>query len=230
MAFKINLVSFSVSEQEWNVSCRLTRLGDQRVEASGHASSKTRQLRVFALDDASDDQLEVGASAVLGLTPFELPQPAAEHRVAEAVAEALTAMGWGPHLPDSEEESAIAVLAMVGTIYASRPVSESPNVRLLEWQVYALQEGCRRMVGYDPDECDGRVSTPVVSFHPNTASLTTESGRHYELLGPPGYDSDAHYVWRRWLKANGHEIGTVSAVTDDVWAAIQSARNCGGTA
>lgn len=82
------------------------------------------------------------------------------------------------------------------------PVSEEPEVRLSPWQIYAVKDSLH-FVGQRPGWGEGRVSTPITSFDPETGRGITESGRIYQLVGPPGYDREADYVLMRWLHAQG---------------------------
>ncbi|WP_136525493.1 SANTA domain-containing protein [Geomonas ferrireducens] len=88
-----------------------------------------------------------------------------------------------------------------GSIWKTPPVSEQPCVYLTRWSVMETQDGARHLVGYNSDNFEGRVSTPIKSFDSVTARVITQSGRIYELVGPPGYDPDADWVWARYASA-----------------------------
>ncbi|PMY01398.1 hypothetical protein, partial [Pseudomonas sp. GW460-13] len=53
----------------------------------------------------------------------------------------------------------------------------------------------RHFVGFSIADQDGRVSTPIVSFNLGKRTGITASGRRYILVGPPGFDDDAEFVW-----------------------------------
>lgn len=89
-------------------------------------------------------------------------------------------------------------------IYQPAPVSEDPRIRLADWRVFALPDGDHHFVGYNIGNT-GRVSSKIVSFAPETMTGVTRSGRVYELVGAPGYDSDGLYTWATWKRINGIE-------------------------
>lgn len=85
---------------------------------------------------------------------------------------------------------------VTGGIWKAPSVSQQPGLRLMRWSVRQTEDGTRHLVGYNATYHEGRVSTAIVSFDPSTARATTRSGRVYELVGAPGYDADAEYVWK----------------------------------
>ena len=50
----------------------------------------------------------------------------------------------------------------------------------------------------------GTQQTTILKYDENTHRGVTQSGRVYELVGAPGYDSDAMYVWGVWLNKTGN--------------------------
>jgi hypothetical protein len=50
---------------------------------------------------------------------------------------------------------------------------------------------------------EGRVSKAIESLDLVARTGVTRSGRLYELIGEPGSDPDADYVWAMWARANG---------------------------
>lgn len=58
-------------------------------------------------------------------------------------------------------------------------------------------------IGYAVDNHEGRVSTAIESLDLAARTGVTSSGRLYELIGEPGRDPDADYVWAMWARANG---------------------------
>jgi hypothetical protein len=93
-----------------------------------------------------------------------------------------------------------AALAM--SIWMSRPVEEEPTITLVRWRIFETEMGQRHFVGARLDESSGRVSSAIVDIHVDSRTGTTESGRVYILVGPPGFDDDAQYVWERWACMN----------------------------
>jgi hypothetical protein len=82
-------------------------------------------------------------------------------------------------------------------IYLDTDVHENPEILLECWSIRETASGDRYFVGFNTVECDGRVSTPIVSFDPRTRFGLTSSGRQYRLLGRAGFDKDGEYVWNR---------------------------------
>lgn len=46
---------------------------------------------------------------------------------------------------------------------------------------------------------EGRVSSPVAKVDAANRCVVTSTGRNYRLLGAPGLQGDATYVWNRWV-------------------------------
>ena len=82
-------------------------------------------------------------------------------------------------------------------IYIGRDVETNPEILLERWSIREVHSGERYFVGFDTVECDGRVSTPIVSFDARARLGLTSSGRRYRLLGRAGFDKDGEYVWNR---------------------------------
>ena len=61
----------------------------------------------------------------------------------------------------------------------------------------------------------GRVCSPIQEFDCETMTVTTQSGKLYELVGEPGLDMDAAYVFANWCRMNG--VTEVTDVTDQYW-------------
>lgn len=99
------------------------------------------------------------------------------------------------------------------TIHGGEGTSQRPYIGLIIWQVIEIDAGTRHFVGYDIAASEGRVSTPILRFDSTTRAGVTASGRVYALLGPPGHDKDAHYVWGLWKRVNG--VKSERDVTDE---------------
>jgi hypothetical protein len=96
--------------------------------------------------------------------------------------------------------------------WAVAPISESPDIVLIRWQVMQLPNADLHFVGWNVKDSEGRASTRIIEFDPSTRSARTDSGRIYQLVGPAGRDSNGMYVWRRWMKINAvTEYADVSA-------------------
>lgn len=97
-------------------------------------------------------------------------------------------------------------------------VSVEPIVFLSPWRVFQLDDGSRHLCG-GVGFFGGRVSSAVMSTDYENATAVTQSGRIYHLIGEPGPDADADYVWKRW--AAGNSVVSWTDVTDEVWRKIQ---------
>lgn len=76
------------------------------------------------------------------------------------------------------------------SIWITPSTSEQPSISLARWSVMGTQTGDYHLVGYNLNDHEGRVSTPIVAFDPVASRATTKTGRTYDLLGKSGYDSD----------------------------------------
>jgi hypothetical protein len=88
------------------------------------------------------------------------------------------------------------------SIWKTIPVQEEPEILLSSWRVMELGDGSRHFVGWNVYGREGRVSSSIVEFDNSKLTGRTSSGRVYKLLGDPGYNSDAAYVWSRWAEIN----------------------------
>jgi hypothetical protein len=100
-------------------------------------------------------------------------------------------------------------------VWKSASVDHEPTTTLVSWQVMAFANGERSFVGYAVESREGRVSSAVVTFDVKALRGVTRSGRVYQLRGRPGVDSDAAYLWRRYV--SGHDDSTWTDVTASVW-------------
>ncbi|MEO7106023.1 MAG: hypothetical protein ABIZ09_06600 [Rhodoferax sp.] len=102
--------------------------------------------------------------------------------------------------------SHIAVIQAVvdASVHESEPVASEPHKKISRWGLYQFhfQDGTRlrHLVGWGGNE--GRVSTAVEVLNLESMTATTESGRVYAMVGPPGWDSDATYVMGVWMRVN----------------------------
>ncbi len=90
-----------------------------------------------------------------------------------------------------------------GGIWKTEPVASQPRLRLASWRIMRTERGEIHFIGYAVDNHEGRVSTAIQSLDRVARTGVTSSGRLYELIGKPGYDSDADYVWAMWARVNG---------------------------
>jgi hypothetical protein len=83
---------------------------------------------------------------------------------------------------------------------ASGSIDAQRKVWLMSWRVLQTDSGTRHFVGYSVEDRIGRVSTPISSYDPNTRIGKASNGGVYKLLGPPGVDAEAMYVWRQFAR------------------------------
>ena len=93
-------------------------------------------------------------------------------------------------------------------IWPIASVAECPEIMLQLWQIFEVQfpqkpNRTRHFVGFSVRERAGQVSSAIQQFDPQTMRGVTESGRVYQLQGPPGWDADADHTWRRWKSICG---------------------------
>ena len=90
-----------------------------------------------------------------------------------------------------------------GYVHQIESVQSQPHTNLSHWQLIKVrdQDGkfSRHLMGRANGE--GRVSTAIVSLDIVQLRATTKSGRVY-VLGRPGRDDDAAWIFPQWLRAN----------------------------
>jgi hypothetical protein len=91
-----------------------------------------------------------------------------------------------------------------GGVWRTNKVEVEPKIELHLWKVLEA-DGTRHFVGYSFNGQEGRVSSRIMKYNRASRTGITGSGRHYQLMGPPGSHEDADYVWDRWTKLNGIE-------------------------
>lgn len=101
------------------------------------------------------------------------------------------------------------------SVWNTAPVSDQPEITLRNWTAYATDLGTIHLVGYNVTDYEGRTSTAVVNFDKETMRAVTASGRVYQLEGPPGYDSDGHWVWGTYQRVN--KINSYTNVSDQFY-------------
>jgi len=83
-------------------------------------------------------------------------------------------------------------------LWVTSPVTETPEIMLVRWQLIRDSNGLVHAVGWNVTEQEGRVSSAIERCDGDQRRLITQSGRVYQLQGPSGYDGDALYVWKSW--------------------------------
>lgn len=101
----------------------------------------------------------------------------------------------------------LALVATSGSIWPSSPVAVTPKVELGDWRVFEVKlpgrvQRSRHFAGSTGRDGRGKASTAIVEFDPLTRRGLTESGRVYELQSSTGFNVNAEYVWRNWVRIN----------------------------
>jgi hypothetical protein len=83
----------------------------------------------------------------------------------------------------------------------------SNHPKLRRWRVMEVvfRNGTRsrHIWGHEVTQDEGRASTAIVKFDPETMTATTNSGSVYKLEGAPGNPLCGKYVWRNWCQIHG---------------------------
>lgn len=95
-------------------------------------------------------------------------------------------------------------------IWATAPVDEQPHLTMIRWTIMQTPAGDRHLVGYCPENREGRVSTAIQKIS-DDGKISTGSGRIYQLRGRPHRDGDGMYVWSRWSDFQGFAGEDVTA-------------------
>lgn len=111
---------------------------------------------------------------------------------------------------------------ILNSVYPAPSVDDQPEAKAYSWTIYRIdkfeEEGTEDhlvcSLTPSPVGGQGRVTSSIQSFDSATKIITTRSGRRYELVGEPGFDSDAEYVWSVWKSRNKveGEVVNVSAL------------------
>lgn len=104
------------------------------------------------------------------------------------------------HTYKLEELDELAQAVEKLSIWKPASVKQEPETKLTQWQVHKVKVGDDETIhfmGYAGYE--GRVCSAVQEFDMTTMRGRTKSGRIYELIGEPGTNRDAIYVWNHWV-------------------------------
>jgi hypothetical protein len=103
-------------------------------------------------------------------------------------------------------------------------LTQCREVTLVHWRVFDVPfygEGrswTRHLAGWSWEEQQGCVSFPIRSFDPLSGQFETFSGRLFRLVGRPGLNGAAIFVWAAWKALSG--VFEERDVTDEVVAAM----------
>lgn len=117
------------------------------------------------------------------------------------------------------------ILKLLGhpDIWSIPSAEVEPEVTLVEWDILEMPNGNRVFNGniYLFDE--GRVSSAIHKFDIKELVGVTESGRVYQLKGPPGTRGNALHVLNRWYRINDVKHGELISRGKEVWEQHQKA-------
>lgn len=82
-------------------------------------------------------------------------------------------------------------------VWRTSSVEDEPHIRIREWDIRKDVEGNCYFVGVRSDDGWLRTSTPIVEFDVERRRGRTESGRVYELIGPPGLSERGEHLWAK---------------------------------
>ncbi|NMM06963.1 hypothetical protein [Polaromonas sp.] len=124
----------------------------------------------------------------------------------------------------ADTQPRFALIAMWGGVWTCAPVSERPEVVLIDWHVFEVNLPCsaertRHFAGQNTTDCEGRVSSAIVTFDGATARGITQSGRVYQLQGSTCLTGDGEYTWNRWKSINS--VTDVVDVTAEIKALME---------
>ncbi len=106
----------------------------------------------------------------------------------------------------------VRILLEYPNVWKTAPVAVDPEKWLDSWRIAKVVKVAANpehygfhFVGRNIRENNGAVSSKIEKFDPRTMSGVTHSGRVYRLVGPPGSNADAEYVFNYWLHGNRAE-------------------------
>jgi len=105
-------------------------------------------------------------------------------------------------------------------IYRLVSIHDEPEVSISDWSIREVAGGNRsdktqHIVGYIASRNSGRVTSAIQLFDRDKMCITTNSGRLYYLVGPPGFNPGIEHVWLNWKIRN--QIREEVDVTNQYW-------------
>ena len=112
-------------------------------------------------------------------------------------------------------------MTIVLTNFRNAPaIAAQPRMALYQWRVAAL-DGVEILVGFLENGYTCRVTTQIASVRLPSREIQTQSGRLYELIGPPASDPVSLSVIAERLAML--RPATITDVTEGVWAVMCAA-------
>ncbi len=94
--------------------------------------------------------------------------------------------------------------AIATSVWRPADVTIEPDTKLTQWQVHKVSTtddnlSTVHFMGYTGGRYgEGRVCSAILEYDAKTKKGVTKSGRVYELVGDPGFNKDAMYVFNIW--------------------------------
>ena len=100
------------------------------------------------------------------------------------------------------------------------PVDQQPRIKPLAWRVVRTEEGELLVLVMTP-EGSLRITSAILEIHPASRTVTTGSGRVYELEGPPIAEGAMAGLFGALADQFG--LGSVIDVSASVWDQFEAA-------
>lgn len=108
------------------------------------------------------------------------------------------------------------MIVLVENIREAPPVAEQPVVRIQHWRLIE-ERGLIHLAGWINGAITIRLTSPVRDVNLAARQVTTDSGRLYELAGPPTDDADRLVLIAARLASVGAVWQGID-VSDRIWA------------
>jgi hypothetical protein len=96
-------------------------------------------------------------------------------------------------------------------------VAEQPSVKVSSWRVVKAMTGDLHLL-IILDHGPLRITSSIANFNPATAEMITQSGRRYEVIGPP--EERQHQLSLLAASAVPAGLGDAQDVSHALWQAI----------
>lgn len=133
-----------------------------------------------------------------------------------------------PNGDDTPEE--LREMADTVGLWRSVSVAQAPSMTVTHWVALAeADDGTLFLACYWPNGGEGRLSTPIAHIDHEHMRLQTESGRVYELSGPPAttLHPDTSWVIDVFCRRFGVDVASLLDVTDRVFPGLRTGESTG---
>ena len=91
---------------------------------------------------------------------------------------------------------------MIISARSAATITEEPREHLQQWRIFTLANGDRHLCGVRANGSTVRVSSKLVLFDAESKNGMTQSGRIYQLDGPPGDETKLRAAVAIWCHSN----------------------------